>query len=368
MARRTFRRDRSDRVVGALGGRPVAGADRAEPGRGPQDGAEVSGAGGRGGMRAGWRPVGEQVEWRGVGAGWFPELADTRLRQVTWPQIEAHRDYIAGAAEGRGDGGDDRAAAARRARPGGVGGVVAAVGRRRICPSEARRAKVTVLRGRRWSRAARRRSTTAGSACGPIRRTGERRAVWAFVMVLACSRHLFVRPVMRMDQRLGAQAHVEAFAFFGGVPARLVPDNLATGVERPDLYDPKINRAYAELAAHYGVLVDPARAFKPKDKPRVERPMPYVRDSFWRGRDLRPSARAHAGGRGGLVPTRSPGNARTGRLDGAHAGCGVRRRRARGAETVAPQRVRAGDVVDRARSARTSTSRSARRCTRCRGG
>jgi hypothetical protein len=38
-------------------------------------------------------------------------------------------------------------------------------------------------------------------------------------------------------------------------------------VSRPDLYDPKINRAYAELATHYGCLVDPARAGKPKDYP-----------------------------------------------------------------------------------------------------
>lgn len=28
-------------------------------------------------------------------SGWFPELADSRLRQTTWPQIEAHRDYVA---------------------------------------------------------------------------------------------------------------------------------------------------------------------------------------------------------------------------------------------------------------------------------
>jgi len=66
----------------------------------------------------------------------------------------------------------------------------------------------------------------------------------------------------------------------------LVPDNLATGVTKADLYDPKLNRVYAEMAAHYGCLVDPARAGKPKDKPRVERPMPYIRDSFWRGRDF----------------------------------------------------------------------------------
>ncbi len=46
-----------------------------------------------------------------------------------------------------------------------------------------------------------------------------------------------------------------------------------------------LNHSYAELAAHYRCLIDPARALKPKDKPRVERLMPYVRDSLWRGRE-----------------------------------------------------------------------------------
>ena len=63
-------------------------------------------------------------------------------------------------------------------------------------------------------------------------------------------------------------------------------DNLKTGVIKPDLYDPPLNRAYAEMAEHYGCLIDPARAEKPRDKPRVERMMPYVRDSFWRGRSF----------------------------------------------------------------------------------
>ena len=105
-------------------------------------------------------------------------------------------------------------------------------------------------------------------------------------MVLACSRHLFLRPVLTMDQTAWTACHVEAFTFFGGVPARLVPDNLRTGVTHPDLYDPKINRSYAELASHYGVLIDPARPGMPKDKPRVERPMPYCRDLFFRGRQF----------------------------------------------------------------------------------
>src|SRR4051812_6542995 len=105
-------------------------------------------------------------------------------------------------------------------------------------------------------------------------------------MILTCSRALFVQPVLKMDQTSWNASHVAAFEFFGGVPARLVCDNLKTGVTRPDLYDPLVNLAYGELAGFYGTLIDPARARKPKDKPRIERPMPYIRDSFFAGREF----------------------------------------------------------------------------------
>ena len=117
-------------------------------------------------------------------------------------------------------------------------------------------------------------------------RTGKRQRVWAFVMVLSHSRHLFCYPVVRMTLAAFVQAHVAAFAFYEGVPRRIICDNLASGVLRPDLYDPRLNRSYGELATHYGFLVDPARVAHPKDKPRVERPVPYVRDSFFRGREF----------------------------------------------------------------------------------
>jgi hypothetical protein len=114
--------------------------------------------------------------------------------------------------------------------------------------------------------------------------TGKKRRVWVFIMVLSHSRHMFARVVLRMDQAAWLESHIASFEFLGSVPRRLVLDNLTSGVLKADLYDPKLNRGYEEMANHYGVLIDPARAGKPKDKPRVERMVPYVRASFWAGR------------------------------------------------------------------------------------
>jgi transposase len=230
-------------------------------------------------------PAKSEGEWQELVRDWFPELSDTRLRQVTWPAIGEHHDYIAEQLKA----GVRMSTIHQRLRD--ERGLAASVAsfRRYVAacvPEEARRSQVTV-----WSPRPAEAGEQAQIDYGMLGRwpdplTGKLRTVWAFVMVLACSRHMFVRPVLKMDQRAWTECHVEAFAFFGGVPARLVPDNLKTGVDKPDLYDPKVNRSYAELAAHYGCLVDPARALKPRDKARVERPMPYVRDSFWRGREF----------------------------------------------------------------------------------
>jgi transposase len=85
-------------------------------------------------------------------------------------------------------------------------------------------------------------------------------------MVLPFSRMTFVWPVLICDQSAWVAAHVAAFSFFGAAPRQIRIDNLKTGVLRPDIYDPLVNRSYAELAEHYGVLLDPCRVRKPKDK------------------------------------------------------------------------------------------------------
>jgi transposase len=60
------------------------------------------------------------------------------------------------------------------------------------------------------------------------------------------------------------------FAFFGGVPELLVPDNQKTGVTKASLYEPDLNPAYTALAEHYGCAVLPTRPHKPRDKAKVE--------------------------------------------------------------------------------------------------
>jgi transposase len=114
--------------------------------------------------------------------------------------------------------------------------------------------------------------------------TGKKCRLWAFAMILSYSRHMFVQVVTKMDQREWLTCHILAFEFFDGAPLRLIPDNLKTGILKADLYDPQFNPGYAELAHHYGVIIDPARSGKPKDKPRIERMIPYIRDSFWSNR------------------------------------------------------------------------------------
>jgi len=100
--------------------------------------------------------------------------------------------------------------------------------------------------------------------------TGEVRQAHLFLAVLGFSNYIFARayPDERTESFL--DAHVRAFAHLGGVPELLVPDNLKTGVKRPDRYEAEIAAPYAELAAHYSCVVLPARVGKPRDKAKAE--------------------------------------------------------------------------------------------------
>ena len=106
--------------------------------------------------------------------------------------------------------------------------------------------------------------------CIHDRETGEAIEVELYVAVLGASNYTYAEATR--TQRLGdwVMSTIRAFEYLGAVPQLLVPDQLRSAVSGPDRYDPVINPTYAEMAAHYGVAVLPARQGKPRDKAKVE--------------------------------------------------------------------------------------------------
>jgi transposase len=102
------------------------------------------------------------------------------------------------------------------------------------------------------------------------RRTGEVRDAHLFVAVLGGSSLSFACATWTEQFADWAEAHNAAFAFFGGVPQLLVPDNAKVAVIKACHFDPMLNRSYTDMARHYGTAVLPARPRRPKDKAKVE--------------------------------------------------------------------------------------------------
>jgi transposase len=102
------------------------------------------------------------------------------------------------------------------------------------------------------------------------RLTGEIRNPQIFVAVLGASGFTYAQATWTQGLADWISGHVGAFEAIGGVPALLVPDNAKTAVIKACFYDPQINRSYAEMAAHYGTAILPARPRRPRDKAKVE--------------------------------------------------------------------------------------------------
>lgn len=101
-------------------------------------------------------------------------------------------------------------------------------------------------------------------------RTGEVRQAQVFVAAMGASSYTYAEATWTQTLPDWIGAHTRALAFFGGVPAQLVPDNPRVGVDRANWYEPGLNRTYLDLATHYGTAILPARVRRPRDKAKVE--------------------------------------------------------------------------------------------------
>jgi transposase len=110
---------------------------------------------------------------------------------------------------------------------------------------------------------------------------------YALVVVLAYSRLLWLQFYPRQTMAVLTRGLEEAFAFFGGVPAELLFDQMkAVIIEDQREIGGRVleNAEFARFAAHWGFRIRACRPYRAKTKGKVERPIRYVRESFFYGR------------------------------------------------------------------------------------
>ena len=107
-------------------------------------------------------------------------------------------------------------------------------------------------------------------ACVKDGETGKFIKAHFFAATLGNSGYPYVEAFANEKKENWIMGHVHTFAWLGGLPEKLVPDNCKTATSKSNYYDPVLNQTYKEMAVHYNIAVIPARVRKPRDKAQVE--------------------------------------------------------------------------------------------------
>ena len=113
---------------------------------------------------------------------------------------------------------------------------------------------------------------------------GKRRRPHLFRAVLSYSRKAYSEAVWRQTSESFLRCLENAFRYFGGVTATVVPDNLKAGVLQADWYDPELNPKLEEFARHYGTVILPTKPATPRHKGKVESAVKYAQNNAVKGR------------------------------------------------------------------------------------
>jgi transposase len=108
--------------------------------------------------------------------------------------------------------------------------------------------------------------------------------VYAFVMLLSFSRHLYVEFSTSCASEAFLSAHARAFAYFGGMPRRVLYDNAKVVALKHSRTVVTFNEALLDFAGRYGFRPQLCRPYRPQTKGKVERTIGYVKDAFLVGR------------------------------------------------------------------------------------
>ena len=110
------------------------------------------------------------------------------------------------------------------------------------------------------------------------------RQLCCFVMVLSHSRAVYARFALDMTMESFLRGHVCAFEALGGVPRRILYDNLKSVVLERYGDAVRFHPRQLELAGHYHYAPIPCAPYRGNEKGKVERTIRYLRDSFFAAR------------------------------------------------------------------------------------
>jgi transposase len=113
---------------------------------------------------------------------------------------------------------------------------------------------------------------------------GRKKRPHLFRAVLSHSRKGYSEVVWSQSTETFIRVLENAFRHFGGVPKKVVPDNLKAAVIKADWYDPEINPKLRTFARHYGTVILPTKAYTPEHKGKVENGVKYCQDNALKGR------------------------------------------------------------------------------------
>jgi transposase len=116
--------------------------------------------------------------------------------------------------------------------------------------------------------------------------SGRLRRAYVFVATLCYSRHQYAELVFDQKIPTWIGLHRRAFESWGGVPKRIVVDNLKAAVVKVLVHDPVLGEAYRRMAQHYGFVISPTRPRTPQHKGKVENGVHYVQRNFMAGREF----------------------------------------------------------------------------------
>src|ERR671922_341143 len=108
-----------------------------------------------------------------------------------------------------------------------------------------------------------------------------------FVMVLCYSRMLYVEFTVSQTMEHFLACHQHAFDFFGGIPHKVMVDNLKSAVLKRAVGEaPLLNPKYLDFATHHGFTIVPCNVGKGNEKGRVENGVGYVKKNFLAGLEI----------------------------------------------------------------------------------